>query len=169
MDGEFGISRHDLLYIEWMKNKGLQYSIGNYIQYPVINFSIKEYENAGTQWTSEEPGIQQSMESQRAGHDLVSEQQQRRKTKSPHRALFLHHKERYYTDYAFFSSFFKTEIPFGTSPPEIQETDRHIFSSSLTHLLQRHFRSHHIPLYCPLKHLFSDLSSSSQFPGNLHF
>ena len=31
-------------YIEWINNKVLLYSTGNYIQYPVINHSGKEYE-----------------------------------------------------------------------------------------------------------------------------
>ena len=33
---EFGVSRCKLLSIEWINNKMLLYSIGNYIQYPVI-------------------------------------------------------------------------------------------------------------------------------------
>ena len=41
---EFGISRCKLLYIEWINYKVLLYSIGNYIQYPVVNFNGKEYE-----------------------------------------------------------------------------------------------------------------------------
>ena len=32
MDWEFGISRCKLLYIEWLNNKVLLYSTGNYIQ-----------------------------------------------------------------------------------------------------------------------------------------
>ena len=44
MDWEFGISRCKLLYIEWINNKVLLYSTGNYIQYPVINHNGKEYE-----------------------------------------------------------------------------------------------------------------------------
>ena len=43
-DWEFGIPRCKLLYIEWMNNKALLYSTGNYIQYPVINHNGKEYE-----------------------------------------------------------------------------------------------------------------------------
>ena len=43
MKWEFGISRCKLLYIEWI-NKVLLCSIGNYIQYPVINHNGKEYE-----------------------------------------------------------------------------------------------------------------------------
>ena len=33
---KFGISRCKLVYIEWINNKVLLYSTGNYIQYPVI-------------------------------------------------------------------------------------------------------------------------------------
>ena len=43
MDWEFGISRCKQLCIEWTNNKVLLYSIGNYIQYPVVNHSGKEY------------------------------------------------------------------------------------------------------------------------------
>ena len=43
MEWEFGISRCKLLYIEWMDNKVLLYSTGNYVQYLVINHSGKEY------------------------------------------------------------------------------------------------------------------------------
>ena len=43
-DWEFGISRCKLVYIRWINNKVLPYSIGNYIQYPVINHNGKEYE-----------------------------------------------------------------------------------------------------------------------------
>ena len=35
------ISRGKLLYIEWIKNKVLLYSTGDYIQYPVINHNEK--------------------------------------------------------------------------------------------------------------------------------
>ena len=41
-DWEFGISRGKLLYIEWINNKVLLYSTGNYIQCPVINHNGKE-------------------------------------------------------------------------------------------------------------------------------
>ena len=41
---ESGISRCKLLYIGWMNNKVLLYSIGNCIQYPVINHNGEEYE-----------------------------------------------------------------------------------------------------------------------------
>ena len=36
MDWEFGTSKCKLLHIEWINNKVLLYSTGNYIQYPVI-------------------------------------------------------------------------------------------------------------------------------------
>ena len=42
--GEFGISRCKLLYIEWINNKVLLYSTGDYIQYPVMNHNGEEYE-----------------------------------------------------------------------------------------------------------------------------
>ena len=41
MDWESGISRCKLLYIEWINNKDLLYSTGNYTQYPVINHNGK--------------------------------------------------------------------------------------------------------------------------------
>ena len=43
MDWEIGVSRYKLLYIEWMDNKVLLYSTGNFSQYPVINHNGKEY------------------------------------------------------------------------------------------------------------------------------
>ena len=39
---EFGVSRCKLLCIEWIDNKVLLYSTGNYIQYPGINHNGKE-------------------------------------------------------------------------------------------------------------------------------
>ena len=46
MAWESGTSRHKLLYINWINNKVLLlYSIGNYIQYSVINHNRKAYEN----------------------------------------------------------------------------------------------------------------------------
>ena len=42
IDWEFGISRCKLLYIEWINNKVLLYSPGNYLQYRVINHNGKE-------------------------------------------------------------------------------------------------------------------------------
>ena len=44
LDWVFGISRRKLLYMEWINNKILLYSIENYIQYPIINHNGKEYE-----------------------------------------------------------------------------------------------------------------------------
>ena len=44
MDREFATSRCKLLYRDWINNKVLLYSTENYIQYPVINCSGKEYE-----------------------------------------------------------------------------------------------------------------------------
>ena len=38
-----GVSRHKLLYIEWINNKVLLYSTENYIQHPMINHNGKEY------------------------------------------------------------------------------------------------------------------------------
>ena len=43
MEWEFGVSRCKPVYIEWINNKVLLYSTGNYIQYPVINHNGKEY------------------------------------------------------------------------------------------------------------------------------
>ena len=40
---EFGVSRCKLLCIEWIDNKVLLYSTGNYIQYPGIKNNGKEY------------------------------------------------------------------------------------------------------------------------------
>ena len=45
MEWESGVSRCKLLYLEWINNKVLLYSTGNYIQYPVINHNGKEYKN----------------------------------------------------------------------------------------------------------------------------
>ena len=44
MDWEFGTSRCKLVYTEWINNKVLLCSTGNYIQFPVINHNVKEYE-----------------------------------------------------------------------------------------------------------------------------
>ena len=44
MDWEFGVSRCKLLPLEWINNKVLLYSTGNYIQPPWINNNGKEYE-----------------------------------------------------------------------------------------------------------------------------
>ena len=43
MDWESGTSRCKLLHTEWVNNKVLLYSPGNFIQYPVINHNGKEY------------------------------------------------------------------------------------------------------------------------------
>ena len=43
LDWEFGVSRYKLVHTEWINNKVLLYSTGNYIQYPVINHNGKEY------------------------------------------------------------------------------------------------------------------------------
>ena len=45
IDWEFGISRFKLVCIGWINNKFLLYSIGNYIQYPVINHDGNQKEN----------------------------------------------------------------------------------------------------------------------------
>ena len=42
MDWEFGITRCKLVYIQWINNKVLLYSTGNYIQNPVIQFIWKQ-------------------------------------------------------------------------------------------------------------------------------
>ena len=44
MDWEFGIRRCKLLYTEWINNKVLLYSTGNYIQYPMMNHNGKQCE-----------------------------------------------------------------------------------------------------------------------------
>ena len=41
--GNLGLADANL-YIEWINNKVLLYSTGNYIQYPAINHNGKEYE-----------------------------------------------------------------------------------------------------------------------------
>ena len=43
MEWEVEVSRCKLLHIEWINNKVLLYSTGNYIQYPMINHNGKEY------------------------------------------------------------------------------------------------------------------------------
>ena len=44
MGWEFGISRCKLSHTQWIHNKVLLYSTGNYIQCPVINHNGKEHE-----------------------------------------------------------------------------------------------------------------------------
>ena len=46
-DWEFGVGRCKLLYMGWINNKVLLHSMGNYIQYPVINHNRKEYFKKG--------------------------------------------------------------------------------------------------------------------------
>ena len=43
MDWLFGVSRCKLLHLEWINNKVLIYSKGNYIQSPGINHNEKQY------------------------------------------------------------------------------------------------------------------------------
>ena len=43
MDWEFGVGRCKLLHLEWINNKLLMCSTGNYTQYPMINYKGKEY------------------------------------------------------------------------------------------------------------------------------
>ena len=43
MEWEVEVSRLQLIYIEWINNKVLLHSTGNYIQYPMINHNGKEY------------------------------------------------------------------------------------------------------------------------------
>ena len=43
MEWEVEVSRCKLLYIEWINNKVLPHSTEDYIQYPMINYSGKEY------------------------------------------------------------------------------------------------------------------------------
>ena len=43
MDWEFGVGRCKLLHLEWVNNKVLLYSTGNYIQSLGINHNGKEY------------------------------------------------------------------------------------------------------------------------------
>ena len=47
MDGEFGVSRCELLHLEWMSNEVLLDGIGNYIQYSRIDHNGKEYKREG--------------------------------------------------------------------------------------------------------------------------
>ena len=44
-DWVFGIRKCKLAYTGWINNEVLLHSIGNYIQYPVINHNGKEYGN----------------------------------------------------------------------------------------------------------------------------
>ena len=42
MQEGFGVSKCNLVYIEWINNKVLLYSTGSYIQYSVINHNAKD-------------------------------------------------------------------------------------------------------------------------------
>ena len=44
MNWEYGNSRCKLLYIEWIKNKVLPFSTGNYVHYLMLNYNGKEQE-----------------------------------------------------------------------------------------------------------------------------
>ena len=43
MEWEFAVGRCKLLHLEWINNKVLMYSTGNYIQHLVISHNGKEY------------------------------------------------------------------------------------------------------------------------------
>ena len=55
MEWEFAVSRCKLLYIEWINNKVLLFSTGNYIQYSVINPNGKGCEKE-CRWNGERDG-----------------------------------------------------------------------------------------------------------------
>ena len=42
MDWKFGLGRCNVLHLEWINKKVLLYSIGNYVQDPVINHNGKD-------------------------------------------------------------------------------------------------------------------------------
>ena len=44
LDWEFGISRGQVLYIDWVSNTAQLYSTGNHIQYSITNHNGKEHE-----------------------------------------------------------------------------------------------------------------------------
>ena len=44
LDWEFGISRRQLFYVEWINNKVLLYGTENHIQYPMKNHNRKEFQ-----------------------------------------------------------------------------------------------------------------------------
>ena len=48
MELETGVSRYQLLFMEWINNKVLLYSTQNYIQYPMINQKEKNFFNVHT-------------------------------------------------------------------------------------------------------------------------
>ena len=43
MEWEVGVSRCNLLCIEWINSEVLLYNTGNYTQYPMVNHSQKEF------------------------------------------------------------------------------------------------------------------------------
>ena len=53
VEWEFGVSRCKLLYTEWINNKVLLYSTGNYIRYPMINHNGKEYKKKECKYITE--------------------------------------------------------------------------------------------------------------------
>ena len=46
MDGEFGINRGKLVYIDWITSKVLRHSTEKYIQHPMINCNGKEHRSS---------------------------------------------------------------------------------------------------------------------------
>jgi len=60
-DGEFGISRFKLVYIEWINNKVLLYNRGNYIQYPGIDYNGRDYEKIWIHIQMSHSAIQQEL------------------------------------------------------------------------------------------------------------
>lgn len=40
---ELGLAEANYIYREWINNKALMYSPGNYIRYPTINYNGREY------------------------------------------------------------------------------------------------------------------------------
>ena len=46
LDWEFGVSRCKVLHIEWINNKVLLYSTGNYILHPGTNHNGKQYKKS---------------------------------------------------------------------------------------------------------------------------
>ena len=53
MEGGFGNSRCKISCIEWINSKVLLYSLGNYVQYPVINLMEKGMKNNVCIWITE--------------------------------------------------------------------------------------------------------------------
>ena len=59
MDWEVGTSRSKLLYRQWIINKVLLYSAGNYTQYPVINHNGKIIHKSTDERVPDHPAVQQ--------------------------------------------------------------------------------------------------------------